>query len=58
MDKVTRYEWLGSAPLLVLLCVLVITLPLAVVYFMTHLLRIEIEVADSDKLASFLRDRK
>ena len=58
MDKITRYEWQGSSLLLVLLCLLGITLPLAVVYFMTHLLRIETQVADGEKLAEFLRARK
>jgi hypothetical protein len=58
MDKVTRYEWQGSGIILFLLCLLGITLPLAAVYFMTHLLRIETEVADGEKLAEFLRARK
>ena len=42
---------------MVLLCLLGITIPLAVVYFMTHLLRIETEVADGEKLSEFLRSR-
>jgi len=58
MDKVTRYEWQGSGIMLVLLCLLGITIPLAVMYFMTHLLRIETQVADSEKLSEFLRARK
>jgi hypothetical protein len=58
MDKVTRYEWEGSGVVLILLCILGITIPLAVVYFMTNLLRIETEVADGDKLSEFLRKRK
>jgi len=58
MDKVTRYEWHGSAVILVLLCLLGITIPMAVVYFMTNLLRIETQLADSDKLSDFLRARK
>jgi hypothetical protein len=58
MDKVTRYEWQGSGVVLVLLCILGVTIPLAVVYFMTHLLRIETEVADAEKLSEFLRARK
>jgi len=58
MDKVTRYEWQGSSIMLVLLCLLGITIPLAVMYFMTHLLRIETQVADSEKLSEFLRARK
>jgi len=58
MDKVTRYEWQGSGVILVLLCVPGITIPLAVVYFMTHLMRIETEVADGEELSEFLRKRK
>ena len=58
MDKVTRYEWQGSGVVLVLLSILGITIPFAVVYFMTHLLRIETEVADAEKLSEFLRKRK
>lgn len=58
MDKVTRYEWQGSGVILLLLCLLGITIPLAVVYFMTYLLRLETEVADGEKLSEFLRARK
>ncbi len=58
MDKVTRYEWHGSVIVLVLLCFLVITIPFGVVYFITHLLRIETQVADGTKLTEFLRSRK
>jgi hypothetical protein len=58
MDKVTRYEWQGSGVILVLLCILGITIPLAVVYFMTNLLRIETQVSDGEKLSEFLRARK
>ena len=57
MDKVTRYEWHGSGVILVLLCLLGITIPMAVVYFMTNLLRIETQLADSEKLSDFLRAR-
>ena len=58
MDKVTRYEWQGNAFILILLCILGITLPMAVVYYMNNLLRIETEVADGEKLADFLRARQ
>jgi hypothetical protein len=58
MDKVTRYEWQGSGVVLILLSILGITIPLAVVYFMTNLLRVETEVADGQKLTEFLRARK
>ncbi len=58
MDKVTRYEWNGSGVILVILCLLGVTLPLAVVYYMSHLLKIETQVADGEKLAEFLRARK
>jgi len=58
MDKVTRYEWQGSVIILTLLCLLGITIPFAVVYFMNNLLRIETQVADGEKLADFLRARQ
>lgn len=58
MDKVTRYEWQGSGVILVLLCLPGISIPLAVVYFMTNLLRVETQVADGEKLTEFLRQRK
>lgn len=58
MDKVTRYEWQGNGALLVLLCILGVTIPLAVVYFITQLLRIDTEFADAEKLSEFLRSRK
>ena len=58
MDKVTRYEWEGSGVLLLLLCILGITIPLAAVYFMNNLLRIETQVKDGEELAEFLRKRR
>ncbi len=57
MDKVTRYEWQGSGVILILLCLLGITIPLAVVYFSTNLLKIETQVPDAEKLSEFLRAR-
>jgi hypothetical protein len=58
MDKITRYEWHASWLILLLLFFLGITIPVAVVYFMTNLLKIEIQVADSTKLSEFLESRK
>jgi hypothetical protein len=58
MDKVTRYEWHGSGVILLLLFILGITLPLAVVYFLSNLLRIETQLADGQKLSEFLRARE
>jgi hypothetical protein len=58
MDKVTRYEWHGNGIILVVLCLLGITIPIAVVYFMTNLLRIETKVQDGTKLSEFLQARK
>jgi hypothetical protein len=58
MDKVTRYEWHGSGIILVLLCILGITIPFAVVYFTTKLLRIETQVADGSQLSEFLEARE
>jgi hypothetical protein len=58
MDKVTRYEWHGSWLVLTLLGFFVITIPVGVVYFMSRLLKIETQVADSTKLSEFLQSRK
>jgi hypothetical protein len=58
MVKITRYVWHGRGIVLVLLCFFVITIPLAVVYFMSHLLSIETQVADGAKLSEFLRSKK
>jgi hypothetical protein len=58
MDKVTRYEWHGSGIILVLLWLLGITIPFAVVYFITKLLKIETQVADGTKLSEFLEARQ
>ncbi len=58
MDKVTRYEWHGSGVILLLLCLLGITIPFAVVYFITNLLSIETEIADATNLSEFLEARK
>ncbi|MBC8096772.1 MAG: hypothetical protein H7Y43_13265 [Akkermansiaceae bacterium] len=58
MDKVTRYEWHGSGILLLVLCFFIITIPLAVVYFTSRLLKIETQVADGTKLSEFLQSRK
>jgi hypothetical protein len=54
MDKVTRYEWHGNTFILVLLCLTGLLIPLAVVYFMTNLLKIETEVKDSAALSEFI----
>jgi hypothetical protein len=58
MDKVTRYEWHGSWLVLTLLGFFVITIPVGVVYFMSRLLKVETQVADSTKLSEFLQSRK
>ena len=58
MDKVTRYEWHGSGIILFLLSLWVITIPLAVVYFVANLLKIETTVPDGSKLSDFLWARK
>lgn len=58
MDKVTRYEWHGNLLVLILLCLLVITIPFGVVYFLTHLLKIETQVDDAAKLSRFLDSKR
>jgi hypothetical protein len=55
MDKVTRYEWHGSLVILVALWFFVITIPLALVYFLSNLLVIETQVSDAAKLSDHLR---
>jgi len=54
MDKITRWEWHGSPIILVLLCFI---LPLGVMYFMSHLIKIESEVKDATELSDFLSKR-
>lgn len=58
MDTVTRYEWQGNGVILVLLGLFVVTIPLAVVYFVNHLLRVETAVDDAEKLVDYLRAKK
>ena len=57
MDKVTRYEWHGNWIILFLLWILGVTIPFAVGYFITNLLRIETEVTDGTKLLELLEGR-
>lgn len=57
MDRVTYYAWHGRAGTLTVLCLLVFTIPLAVVYFLTRLVRIETEVQDAAALSELLRAR-
>jgi hypothetical protein len=58
MDKVTHYEWFGNVFLLVILSILVFTIPIAVVYFITNLVEIETTVTDGEKLSDFLKSNK
>lgn len=57
VDRVSRYEWHGSGFILFLLFILGFTLPFAVVYFVTNLLRIDTDVEDADKLSDYLARR-
>ena len=57
MDKVTRWEWHGNGLILLLLCLTGILIPLGVVYFVTHLIRIETEVKDAAALSDYLDQR-
>jgi hypothetical protein len=58
MDKITRYDWHGNYFILRLLFLPGITVPWAVVYFMTHLLSIETQVPDGEELSEYLQARK
>ncbi len=57
MDRITRWEWHGQLWLLTLLALTGILLPVAIVYFMTNLLRIEENVPDATKLSDFIASR-
>ena len=54
MDKVTRWEWHGSGLILLVLCLTGILIPLGVIYFVTHRIRMETEVKDAAALSDFL----
>ena len=49
MERLVRYEFLGSWFLFWLLFVLGITIPFAVIYFSEKIVRIEYEMEDVDK---------
>jgi hypothetical protein len=48
MDKIKRYEFMGSWPLFWLLCVIIILLPIAFLYLISNTIIIESEVSDSE----------
>ncbi len=58
MARVTHWEWHGNPLQLLLLSVTVILLPIAVLYFVNNLLKIEEEIGDAAKLSDFLDARK
>ena len=57
MDKVTRYHWQGNSIILTILCLPLITIPIACVYFVSQILKIETEVPDGEQLAEYLSCR-
>jgi len=57
MDTVTRHEWHGNWLIFFLLCIFGITIPFAILYFITNLLTIRTEVTDSEKLSEYLETR-
>ncbi|ADB15618.1 hypothetical protein Psta_0933 [Pirellula staleyi DSM 6068] len=58
MDKVTRFEWHGNVWILTILTLLVITIPLAVIYFIINLLVIQTEVTSAEELSQSLLKRR
>jgi len=58
MNRISRWEWHGSALVLILLCITGVLLPFGVVYFMTNLLKIEEDIADAGKLSEYLAARQ
>ena len=57
-ERVTHYEWHGNLLVLVALFALVITIPLAAVYFLTRLIKVETLIANADELSDFLEKRR
>jgi hypothetical protein len=58
MDKVTHYDFVGNVFLLFLLSILGFTIPFAVVYFTTNLVKIETAVPDGEQLSDFIKSKK
>jgi hypothetical protein len=58
MSRISRWEWHGSALVLILLCITVVLLPFGGVYFITNLLKVEEDVADAAKLSEYLEARR
>jgi hypothetical protein len=58
MDKVTHYDFVGNVFLLFLLSILGFTIPFAVVYFITNLVKIETAVPDGEQLSDFIKSKK
>jgi hypothetical protein len=58
MARVTYWEWRGDPLQLALLSITVILLPVAVIYFVNNLLKIEDDIEDPSKLSEFLEARK
>lgn len=57
-DSIVRWEWHGNVILLVLLFLTGILIPVAAVYFMTNLIRLETRVGDAEEFSTFLAKKK
>jgi hypothetical protein len=58
MSKIIRYEFMGSWLFFWFLCITVIGIPVAILYLLNGMLRIEDEMADPEQFVSAFRARK
>jgi hypothetical protein len=57
MGKIVRYEFVGSPLLFSCLCVLIITIPLAIIDYVERMVRIENDLADPELFIRKFRSR-
>jgi hypothetical protein len=58
MSKIIRYEFMGSWLFFWFLCITVIGIPVAILYLLNGMLRIEDEMAAPEQFVSAFRARK
>jgi hypothetical protein len=58
MSKIIRREFMGSWPIFWLLCLSILGIPLAILYYQTGLLQIEHEIEDAETFVAGFRARR
>jgi hypothetical protein len=58
MSKIVRYEFMGSWLMFWLLCITIIGIPLAVLYFVNGTVRVEDELDEPELVLEKLRSRR